>query len=116
MINSGDTFNSKALKIVKSYFINNANLDFLFGSVMKKVLHYGYKPYKINWSFNFYSSHSSGFFIKNEAQKKIGLYNTKFKLSADYDLFFRILKKKLNGMATRKNEILSSNICWSLSL
>lgn len=115
MINSGDTFNSKALKIVKNYFINNTNLDFLFGSVMKKVLHYGYKPYKINWSFNFYSSHSSGFFIKNEAQKKIGLYNTKFKLSADYDLFFRILKKKLKGMATKKNEIIGNFIGGSYS-
>ena len=34
-------------------------------------------------------------------------YNTKFKYSADYDLFYRmIVKKKMNGIATKKNELI----------
>ena len=42
--------------------------DFIFGAVRKHwgVLH-GYRPYKIKWSWGFYSSHSTGFFIKTES-------------------------------------------------
>ena len=81
--------------------------DFIFGAVKKHwgVL-YGYKPYKIYWSWGFYSSHSTGFFIKMNSAKKVGLYNLKYKYSADYDYFFRmIVKKKLMGIGTKKNEI-----------
>jgi len=67
---------------------------------------YGYKPYKIYWSWGFYSSHSTGFFIKTSSAKKVGLYNLKYKYSSDYDYFYRmIVKKKLNGIGTNKNEI-----------
>ena len=70
-----------------------------------KLLH-GYRPWKIHWSFGFYTTHSIGFFIRKKAQKKVGYYNTKYKYSADYDFFYRmIVKYKLKGMATKKNEI-----------
>ena len=63
---------------------------------------YGYKPYKIFWSWGFYSSHSTGF-IKTNSAKKVGLYNLKYKYSADYDYFFRmIVKNKLKGVGTKK--------------
>ena len=63
-------------------------------------------PKKILWSFGFYTSHSVGFFIKSKSQKKLGYYNTKYKYSADYDLFYKmIVKKKMFGIATKKNEI-----------
>ena len=56
--------------------------------------------------FGFYSTHSVGFFIRKKAQKKVGYYNTKYKYSADYDFFYRMIAKhKLRGMATKKNEI-----------
>ena len=42
-----------------------------------------------------------------EVQKKIGLYDTQYSYSADYDLFYRmIVKFKLKGRATQKNEVL----------
>ena len=105
MLNSGDKYTENGLQIVKSYLDNN-NFDFIFGSVMKKVLRYGYRKYRIHWNFDFYSSHSSGFFIKRDSQKKLGKYNLKYKISSDYDLFYRmIIKEKMIGTATKKNEL-----------
>ena len=38
--------------------------------------------------------------------KKVGLYNLKYNYSADYDYFFRmIVKHKLKGVGTEKNEL-----------
>jgi glycosyltransferase involved in cell wall biosynthesis len=106
MLNAGDKYTPDALEIINKYLKNN-NLDFIFGTVMKKILKYGYQKKRINWNFDFYSSHSSGFFIKKESQNKLGYYNLKYKISSDYDLFYRmIVKKKMHGMATRKNELI----------
>tara|TARA_Y100000590_G_C15616184_1_gene975855 strand:- start:91 stop:990 length:900 start_codon:yes stop_codon:yes gene_type:complete len=106
IINSGDLYNSNALSTIKSYFTKHEKLDFIFGTVHKKILKSGFKKNKIYWSFDFYPSHSSGFFISNKVQKKLGLYNTKFKLSADHDLFFRLIKNKFKGIATKKSELI----------
>tara|TARA_B110000211_G_C14089879_1_gene558434 strand:+ start:4648 stop:5382 length:735 start_codon:yes stop_codon:yes gene_type:complete len=106
ILNSDDIYHNKTLDIVNKYFNKYKKLDFLFGSVLKHKLLHGYYPKKIKWSFGFYSTHSVGFFIKKEAHKKVGFYNTKYKYSADYDLFYRlIVKKKMNGMATKKDEV-----------
>lgn len=106
-LNSDDSYSDNAFEILTKYIKKNPDKDFIFGAVKKHwgVL-YGYKPYKIYWSWGFYSSHSTGFFIKTESAKKVGLYNLKYKFSADYDYFFRmIVKKKLKGIGTKKNEI-----------
>ena len=106
ILNSDDIYYNKTLDIVNKYFNKYKKLDFLFGSVYKHKLLHGYYPKKIKWTFGFYSTHSIGFFIKKEAHKKVGFYNIKYKYSADYDLFYRlIVKKKMNGMATKKSEI-----------
>ena len=121
ILNSDDVFYKNALNIAINYFNRYKNIDFLFGSVNKYKLLHGYKPWKIHWSFGFYSTHSIGFFIRKKAQKEVGSYNTKYKYSADYDFFYRmIVKYKLKGMATKKNEIfgkfrrggISSNISF----
>ena len=97
----------KALEILKKYILEYPKVDFFFGAVKKHWgTLYGYKPYKIYWSWGFYSSHSTGFFIKSQAAKKVGLYNLKYKYSSDYDYFFRmIVKNKLKGIGTKKNEV-----------
>ena len=106
ILNSDDIFYKHTLKIATNYFNRYQYIDFLFGSVIKYKLLYGYRPWKIHWSFGFYSTHSVGFFIRKKAQKKVGYYNTKYKYSADYDFFYRMIAKhKLRGMATKKNEI-----------
>ena len=106
-LNSDDYFSDDALDILEKYITKYPEKDFVFGSVKKHwgILH-GYKPYKIYWSWGFYSSHSTGFFIKTDAAKKVGPYNLKYKYSSDYDYFFRmIVKKKLIGIGTKKEEI-----------
>ena len=107
ILNADDYYFSNALEIVNNYFEKYNEIDFLFGSVKKHTLQTGFYPKKIFWTFGFYTSHSVGFFIKSEAQKKLGYYNIKYKYSSDYDLFFKmIVKFKMKGMATNKNEVM----------
>lgn len=106
ILNSDDVYFKNTFKIVNKYFEDQKSLDFLFGSVYKHKLLHGYKPWKVNFSFGFYSTHSVGFFIKKKSQLKVGFYNQKYKYSADYDLFLRMIKKhKMLGTCTKKNEI-----------
>ena len=106
IVNSDDKYENGAFDILNKYITNFPEKDFIFGSVKKHwgLLH-GYKPWKIHFSWGFYSSHSTGFFIKKSSAKKVGLYNLKYKYYADYDFFYRmIVKEKLKGIATKKNE------------
>ena len=58
---------------------------------------------KISFSWGFYSSHSTGFFIKTSAAKIVGKYNLKYKFSADYDYFYRmIVKHKIKRIGKKK--------------
>ena len=106
-VNSDDILLPDALKILVKYIAGYPEADFFFGAVKKHwgVLH-GYRPWKIKFSWGFYSSHSTGFFIKLRSAKKVGKYNLKYKFSSDYDYFYRmIVKKKMKGVGTKKNEI-----------
>ena len=106
-VNSDDKFYSeKTLDYVTEAFKNN-KIDFLFGPVKKHwAVLSGYKPWKIHFSWGFYTSHSTGFFIKRESAKKVGFYNLKYKYSSDYDYFYRmIVKHKLKGVGINKNNI-----------
>jgi len=106
-VNSDDILEKDALKILSEYIKNYPEKDFFFGSVKKHwgVLH-GYKKWKVYYSWGFYSSHSCGFYIKKNAARKNGYYNQSFRWHADYDYFYRmIIKNKLEGKGTRKNEL-----------
>jgi glycosyltransferase involved in cell wall biosynthesis len=107
IINSDDIYTKNALTLISNYINKNPKIDFIFGSVRKHwgILH-GYKPEKIHYSWGFYSSHSTGFFVKRSSAKKIGKYNILYKYHADYDYFYRmIVKLKMRGIATKKHEI-----------
>ena len=107
IVNSDDQLKRNALKIISKYIRKYPKIDFFFGSVKKRwgILH-GYRPKKIKYSWGFYSSHSTGFYIKRSSAKKVGFYNTKYKYHADYDYFYRMIeKKKMKGIATKKNEV-----------
>jgi len=107
ILNSDDYFYKDALNIVRKYFESFPDIDFLFGTVFKHKILHGYEPWKIKWTFGFYTTHSVGFFIKKSSQWKVGLYNLNYKYSSDYDLFYRmIVKLKMKGMATKKKEVL----------
>jgi len=103
-VNSGDTLTYDALEILIRYFKKFKDKDFFFGAVKKHWgILYGYKKWKINYTWGFYSSHSTGFFIKKDAAKIVGEYNLKYKYSSDYDYFYRmIVKHKLKGIGTKK--------------
>jgi len=107
IVNSDDLLTKNSLKILCKYYIDYPKCDFFFGTVKKHwgTLH-GFHPWKINFSWFFYTSHSTGFFIKKEAAQKIGKYSLKYKNSSDFDYFYRMIKEyKFNGVATKKNEI-----------
>ena len=105
-VNSGDLLTEKSLEYLVSYYKRYQDVDFFFGAVKKHwgILH-GYKSWKIHFTWGFYSSHSTGFYIKKEAAKILGKYNLKYRYSSDYDYFYRmIVKHKLKGIGTKKNE------------
>ena len=108
-INSGDFyFSEKSLEIIINYFKNNKNLDFVFGAVKKNKVYYKYEPNKMNWTFNFYPSHSGGFFVKRYVHDKIGNYSLDFPCSSDYDFFWKMIKThNYNGTSTKQNELIS---------
>jgi glycosyltransferase involved in cell wall biosynthesis len=107
IINSDDIYTPKALQYVVNYYRKNSNFDFIFGAVKKHYATvYGFRPWKIFYTWGFYSSHSVGFFIKKEKAKELRGYNLKYKFSSDYDYFYRmIVKKKMKGIGTKKNEL-----------
>ena len=100
-LNSDDYYYEKTTEIVNNYFSNN-NIDFLFGSVEKYKLMHGYSPWKVRWSFGFYTSHSVGFFIKTKKHLDVGLYNSRY-LSADLDFFYKMIISSLvlNGLVKK---------------
>lgn len=107
ILNSDDYYKKNSLNIVKRYFKNYNDLDYLFGTVYKNKILCGFWPKKIKWKFNIYSAHSVGFFIKREVQKKIGFYDNNFKFCADRDLIYRLIKnRKFRGIATKKKELI----------
>ena len=113
LINSGDIYTNNSLKTVLKYFKKKEDISFLFGTVnrhylggnvIKKV---GFNRKRIKYNFDSVTCHSTGFFIKNNIQKELGLYNTKYKCSSDYDLFYKLLiQNNYNGSSTTKEEII----------
>lgn len=110
--NSGDFFYKNSLTKVMNLFAKY-NYDFVFATVLRnytksKILKHGYNFNKIKYNFDFATSHTTGFFLKKSAYQKIGNYNTKFKISADYDLYFRLYKKNFKGGSTKKSCIIGN--------
>jgi len=111
-VNSGDIIKRNALSVVRKLFIKNNKIDFIFGTVKRHyttstIIKSGYNRDRLNYNFDFATSHSTGFFIKLASLKKVGKFNTKYKCSADYDLYFRaIIKKKLKGISTNKKNVI----------
>ena len=106
IINSNDYYYKDAFKYLIEYIKKYPDHDFILGAVKKHKVYAGFRPQEINLRFNIYPSTVIGFFIKLESQKKVGLYNLKYKCSADYDMFYRIIKKhKMNGIPTKSNEV-----------
>ena len=110
ILDSTSTFNINAIKYLLKYIKNYPDLDFIFGTIQKEdKIYSGFRPKDITLRFNIYPSCVIGFFLKKDSLKKLGLYNTKYKISSDYDLIYRlIVKEKMKGIATKGDEIFGS--------
>ena len=110
-VNSGDILTKKSLFYVKKKFIENTKLSFVFGTVKRHytkdiIIKYKYNPERLKYNFDFATSHSTGFFIKKKIFKKLNYFNVKYKCSADYDLYYRlILGLKKTGASLKKKEL-----------
>ena len=61
----------------------------------------------VQYNFDFATAHSTGFFLKKKIFNKFGLFNVKYKCSADYDLYYRLLiTNKIFGGCTEKKDVI----------
>ncbi len=108
ILDSGDVLNKDAIKNIVQLSQKNPDADCLLGSCLKQRLMHGYRPEDINLKFNIFASNSGSFFLKKNAYKIIGFYDTRYVASADYDLLYKmIVKYKMKGICGEKNTILS---------
>ena len=81
------------------------NPDFVFGTVKRyyttnTILKYGYNRERLKYNFDF-CTHINRVFLK-KSFLKVGMFNIKYKCSADYDLYYRaIITHKMNGGYTK---------------
>ncbi len=108
LLDSGDILNKSASEILKKLYSKNKKADCIIGSVLRSRLLSGFYPQKINTHLNIIPSNSGGFFINRKLQKKIGLFDERYKSQADYDMIHKMIKiKKLKYSCSKKSEILS---------
>jgi len=110
--NSGDFFYKNAINKIE-YLFKKKNVDYVFGTVVRNytkqtIVKYKLNPKKIFFNFDFATAHSTGFFLKRKVYNKIGVYDKKFSCSADYDLYFRMIKKGYKGLVTNKKDLIGN--------
>ena len=108
--NSGDVLKKNSLKTITKFL--KKDIDVLFTTVKRNytgeyIIKSGYNLNRLNYNFDFATSHSTGFYIKKKFHNKIGLYDLSFKCSADYDFYLRLFKNKnILIKSTPKNKII----------
>ena len=96
-------FNENTLSDINKTFSNKITLDGVYGNLLytkqndlSKIQRY-WRSKEFNKNlliFGWMPPHPT-LFLKKEVFVKFGIYNTKFKISADYDFILRIFTKKL---------------------
>jgi len=108
--NSGDLLTRHSVNILMKCL--NKNPDVLFATVKrhylgKSIVKHSYNLKRLKYNFDFATSHSTGFYIKKSFHKIIGLYDTRFKCSSDYDFYYRLLiNRNVVIKSTPKNKII----------
>ena len=111
-VNSGDILTPTALKIIYDKISINPEIDFVFGTVKRHytkdiILKFGFDSKRLKFNFDFATSHSTGFFVKKFKFEQIGYFDTQYKCSADYDVYYKlIILKNLKGISTNKEELI----------
>lgn len=114
ILNSDDFFfNKNVLLNVKNQFLKNKKIDIIIGNtlILKKgsIFRYYKAKYFKPWEIFFGNMppHPSSF-VKRKIYKKIGMYNTDYKIASDFDFFLRIYKKNINIKLLDKNYVFMS--------
>ena len=108
--NSGDIIKINSLKTIIKFL--KKDIDVLFATVKRNyigttIIKSGYNLRRLNYNFDFATSHSTGFYVKKNIHKKIGYYDLQFKCSSDYDFYLRLFKNKnIIVKSTPKNKII----------
>jgi glycosyltransferase involved in cell wall biosynthesis len=135
IINSDDWYNSGAIKIVEEAFASHHQTDIVYSP----ITNYYEDEYVATFfpgdidklPIRFTLNHPSCF-IKKSAYELIGLYNTYFRIAADYDLILRLFLANftfhyvetplaaysLNGMSSSTNPITRAKLIyesWKIS-
>jgi glycosyltransferase involved in cell wall biosynthesis len=110
IVDSTNFLNKNAIDILVKYIKTVPEADFFLGPVTKnKKTYSGFRPQDINLKFNIYPSAVVGFYINKTSLKKVGKFNIKYKIGADYDFFYRmIVHNQMRGLAISSNEIFGS--------
>lgn len=104
ILNSDDEyFSNDVLKVVKECFANNPDIDMVFADIVyadknNRLIRYysgkGFAPYQ--FKFGMMPPHPS-VFIRRCYYQKYGIFNTGFRIAADFDLLLRfILQQRIN--------------------
>ena len=111
-VNSGDIFTTKALKIIYERITKQPDVDFIIGTVKRHytkdtIIKSGFDKKRLKYNFDFATSHSTGFFLRNSKFREIGFFNTNYKCSADYDIYYKLLiLNDLQGVSTKHEELI----------
>ncbi len=111
-VNSGDTLTVNALKIIQRKINEKPNIDFVFGTVKRHytkdtLIKFGFNKKKLIYNFDFATSHSTGFYLRKSKFQELGFFNTKYKCSADYDVYYKMLiSNNAEGTFTDKQDLI----------
>jgi glycosyltransferase involved in cell wall biosynthesis len=110
IVDSTNFLNNNAINILVEYIKTVPEADFFLGPVQKgKKIYSGFRPEDINLKFNIYPSAVVGFYIKKSSLVKVGFLKIKYKIGADYDLFYRmIVHNRMKGLAISPKKIFGS--------
>jgi glycosyltransferase len=101
-LHADDFFNdNKTIETIVSYFQNYkieaiyGDLDYLSIDLKKTVRHWHSEDFNINKLDKGWMPPHPTFYVKKSIYDKYGRFNTKYKISADYDLMIRFLKNNI---------------------
>lgn len=98
LLHAGDTFTSTdILEKITHTFITEPSLDFTFGDIhfarpdnTRVIRYYSAKDYRPEDIAEGFSPPHPSLYIKADVQRRIGLYKTHYKVSADFEMFARL--------------------------
>ena len=107
IVDSSNILYPNSIDILKKYIIENAEMDFLCGTVKKdNKIYSGFRPQDIFRQFNIIPSTVVGFYIKLSSLRRVGLLNINYKIQSDYDWLYRIIvTNKMKGIRTKGDEV-----------